>query len=73
MSIQGGSFYRKLCCKHNSQYLPDVSFCFSSCLVVLFRHLVVAVKVLEAKRQREKESLESIQGQFLLHFILEYF
>lgn len=55
MSILNGSFHRKWRCKANSQYLPDVSLRFSSCLVVLFSRLLVVVKVLEAKRQGEKE------------------
>lgn len=55
MSILKDSFHRKSCCKANSQFLPDVSLGFSGCLVVLFSRLLVVVKVLEAKKQRERK------------------
>lgn len=39
--------------QNNSQYLPDVGLSFSSCLVVLFSHLLVVVNILETKRERK--------------------
>lgn len=53
MTMLNGSFHRKWCCEIHSQYLPDVSLGFGSCLVVLFSHLVVVLKVLQAKKQRK--------------------
>lgn len=55
MSILKDSFHRKSCCKANSQSLPDASLGFSGCLVVLFSRLIVVVKVLEGKKQRERK------------------
>lgn len=55
MSILKDSFHRKSYCKANSQSLPDASFSFSGCLAVLFSRLLVVVKVLEAKKQRERK------------------
>lgn len=55
--------HRKWCYKTNSWYLPDLSFSFGGCLIVLFDSLLVAVNVLETEGETEKErEVKIIQG-----------
>lgn len=55
--------HRKWCYKTNSWYLPDLSFSFGGCLIVLFDSLLVAVNVLETEGETERErEVKIIQG-----------